>query len=166
MNNYLEFEGQFHTSVSLAQINQQTMCRVSGDLRFQAIHKSLLGFDKIMNSVIYEIISKYDFSERKLTSVKTAAVSLTATLNSTGKTETSGRSISPKINRVASVKKPLPVSVSVKLITPTRILRNNSRGTNRSKSPTFHIERVTNRSKSPVLGRLESYDKVMERLKK
>jgi hypothetical protein len=165
MNNFLEFEGQFHTSVSLASINQQTMCRVSGDSRFQAIHRSLVNFDRIMNAVIYEIISKYEFAQRNLNNVKTSAVSLTATLNSTGKTEGSGRSVSPKVVKSGS-KKNSPISVSVKLINQNRIQRNNSRVSNRSKSPGFNVERGMVRSRSPVLGRLESYDKVMERLKK
>lgn len=165
MTNFLEFEGQFHTSVSLASINQQTMCRVSSDLRFQAIHKALVSFDRIMNAIIYEVISKFEFrGEKKV--IKTAAVSLATTLNSTGKNEPV-RSVSPKIVPRINSKKIIPVSVSVKLITANKGLRPSSRNSNRSKSPgPGFSERVLNRSKSPVLGRLESYDKVMQRLKK
>lgn len=163
MTNFLEFEGQFHTSVSLANINQQTMCRVSSDTRFQAIHKSLVSFDRIMNAFIYEVISKYEFREK---TIKTAAVSLATTLNSTGKNEPV-RSVSPKVMpKINSIKK-MPVSVSVKLINANKALRPSSRNSGRSKSPRVgQSERTLYRSKSPVLGRLESYDKVMERLKK
>ena len=152
MSNFLEFEGQFHTSVSLASINQQSICRVSGDSRFQAIHKSLVNFDRIMNLVLYEIISAYNPREMKPVIIRTASVSL----NSTAKTVNINRSISPKIVPRINLGRNKPVSVSVKLIAPSKSQKTISRNSSTRST----------RSKSPILGRLESYDKVMERLHK
>lgn len=155
MSNYLELEGQFHTSVSLASINQQTMCRVSSDARFQTIHKCLTFFDKIMNSILYEIMTGFNTgqSNKTIPTPRASPISFVGTLNSTSKTTSSAslvKKIVPRINI-----RQQPISVSVRL-TPSRSARTISRNSSTKSA----------RSKSPMLGRLESYDKVMERLKK
>ena len=157
MTNYLELEGQFHTSVSLANINQQTLCRVSGDSRFQVIHRSLVNYDKIINSVLYEIISAGTSRPGTPKLTRNASVSLVRTLNSTARTVASLKSVRTVSNLLKIHSKPKkPITVSVRLITPSSSARVISR----------HSSTRSARSKSPMLGRLESYDKVMNRLHK
>jgi hypothetical protein len=155
MSNYLELEGQFHTSVSLASINQQTMCRVSSDARFQTIHKCLTFFDKIMNSILYEVMTGFNSgqSSKSIPTPRASPISFVGTLNSTSKTTSSASLIKKTVPRINIRQQ--PISVSVRL-TPSRSARTISRNSSTKSA----------RSKSPMLGRLESYDKVMERLKK
>jgi hypothetical protein len=160
MTNYLELEGQFHTSVSLNSITQQTLYRVSNDSRFQVIHKSLTTYDKIMNAILYHIVSIYYFSPKSVNVTRNTSVSIPGNFDSTSKTAASLKSIrtSPRlIARTVSAKKPL--SVSVKLLIPNKsakiITRNSSSRSTKSA-----------RSKTPLLGKVESYDKVMKRLAK
>lgn len=152
MSNFLEIEGQFHTSVSLININQQTLCRVSSDSRFQTIHKSLVVYDQIVSTVIYEIISYVNSRPTTPKAVRTVSVSLMQTLNSTSKTVLSVKPAQTLPKKIPSK----PITVSVRLITPNKSTRAISRNSSTRST----------RSKSPILGRLESYQNVMQRLKK
>ena len=157
MSKFLELEGQFHTSVSLASINQQTLCRVSNDERFQVIHKTLTNYDKIMNSVLYEILSVYAYRSKTPTITRTVSVSLGQTLASTVKTSATLKSVRTSPNLIQrNVNRQKPISVSVKLINPSKSVKNFVR----------NASTKSNRCKTPLLGRLESYDQVMKRLKK
>lgn len=59
MSNYLEMEGQFHTSVTINNFTNEALSQVVYDPRFQAILKTMQTYDKVINSVLSEIISAY-----------------------------------------------------------------------------------------------------------
>ena len=163
MSNFLELEGQFHTSVSLSNINQQAICRVSNDPRFQVIHKSLANYDKIINSVLYEIISVSNFRAKTPNITRATSASLAQTLNSTSKTNLSLKSVRTSPNIIHKIgNRQKPISVSVKLINPIKLISPIRSVKTFTRNPSSKVARI----KSPLLGRVESYDNVMQRLNK